>query len=190
MTTDPDLPWTVVAAQRDEAVRALKKITTISQPLSPFTCAHDALARIAELGKVEPQLHDFVSDMGSEFCTVCGQSCIGHERRVSQPDIAIFAAGSQVPTGVRSSTQPEPWDGKERRRLRIVPGAWIDRRKPTPDANDWIAWHGGECPVPDGIWFQFQWDDGSGSRIFNNASIWNWRHPSFIAYRILPGDGT
>ena len=63
MTTNPDLPWTVVAAQRDEAVRALEETLAFLRPVDngfPRNghCARsrlrEALARIRALVEKEP----------------------------------------------------------------------------------------------------------------------------------------
>ena len=62
MTTDPNLPWTVVAAQRDEAVWGLERIRDNAgrSGFSSMVAAEYHLARIAELGKAAPVSHTHV----------------------------------------------------------------------------------------------------------------------------------
>lgn len=68
----------------------------------------------------------------------------------------------------------------------------LDDAKPaTPAPGDWIEWHGGECPIADGVWFEFRFRDGELSRYArNNAPSWDWSDRGIdgdiIAYRILP----
>lgn len=40
--------------------------------------------------------------------------------------------------------------------------------------GDWIEWHGGECPVEDGLPCQIRLFDGSECNTKNSAA-WNWR---------------
>lgn len=153
MTANPKLPWTVIAEQRDEAIRWIEQLR---EHPNLRAWADAALARIAELGKGE--------------------------------------------------AQPEPWDGKTERRRnerRVADDSRMGleypfrrmgldrRRKPQPDADDWIEWHGGECPVPEGRKFQIRRRDGYETSVIKGAKIWAWGPPDkprvsdIIAYRIV-----
>lgn len=57
------------------------------------------------------------------------------------------------------------------------------------DADDWIPWEGGECPLPDGSLHEVQWKDGVASRD-DEPETWNWRCESdpIIAYRPILDD--
>lgn len=60
------------------------------------------------------------------------------------------------------------------------------------DADGWITWGGGECPVPDKlVWCKFR---GGGAIFFGrNASSLRWIHAGadrdIIAYRVVPTNG-
>ena len=74
--------------------------------------------------------------------------------------------------------------------------------EPQPDADGWIKWEGGECPVPDGVLVDVEYRDGI--RKFSlpanelvggkdrDASICFWYDEGvpndIIAYRIVEGD--
>ncbi len=80
---------------------------------------------------------------------------------------------------LRGADAAEPWAGKERRVCkRPTTGAWPERRKPQPDADGWIAWNGGECPVPDGVRFQIRMRDGAIVAGYPGPH-WDWRERSF-----------
>ena len=106
MTANPDLPWTVVAAQRDKAVQTLEKIANLEghEYMNDYKFAKmtigmigPALARIAELGKTTPapisEPHRCLGDCkGHPF------QCYGH------------------PTNCPCVWLSETWDGKTERR--------------------------------------------------------------------------
>lgn len=61
-----------------------------------------------------------------------------------------------------------------------------------PEPGEWIEWAGGECPIEDGVGFQFRFRDDSqaGDCIHHNAPTWVWSARSYdgdiVAYRVLP----
>ncbi len=64
-----------------------------------------------------------------------------------------------------------------------------------PDADDWIVWGGGECPLEDGVSHQVRYRDGVVSPISTQATWLRWWHWPFrkiskdiVAYRIVEGD--
>ena len=61
-----------------------------------------------------------------------------------------------------------------------------------PDADGWIPWAGGECPVPDKVvWLKFR--NGAALFIGRSANSLNWKHNGsrhdIIAYRVFPTNG-
>ena len=69
----------------------------------------------------------------------------------------------------------------------------LDDAKPaTPAPGEWIEWRGGECPLADGVGFQFRFRDDSQDQtsVYRDATTWTWTHRGYsgdiIAYRILP----
>jgi hypothetical protein len=63
---------------------------------------------------------------------------------------------------------------------------------PAGDADGWIAWCGGDCPVPDKlVWCKFS--GGGAIYIGRNASNLRWSHTGdyrdIIAYRVVPTHG-
>ena len=62
--------------------------------------------------------------------------------------------------------------------------------KPQPDADGWIKWEGGECPVSGDA--RVEVCSKKGSKNTARASMWQWRHLGYlgdiIAYRIVEGD--
>ena len=85
-----------------------------------------------------------------------------------------------------SAIDPEHWTGPSVEKAdRII--ANITDRPPAPDADGWIEWHGGECPVPADTLVNVQL--GTGFKpIPTRANIWNWRvktgNTRIAAYRI------
>ena len=60
-------------------------------------------------------------------------------------------------------------------------GALAERQ---PDADGWIVWGGGECPLKDGVSYQLRYRDGAVSPV----DMWvTWRK-DIVAYRIVEGD--
>jgi hypothetical protein len=60
-------------------------------------------------------------------------------------------------------------------------GALAERQ---PDADGWIVWSGGECPLKDGVSYQLRYRDGAVSPV----DMWvTWRK-DIVAYRIVEGD--
>lgn len=56
-----------------------------------------------------------------------------------------------------------------------------------PDSEGWIAWHGGECPLPDDTDHEVKFRDGSVVRD-EAPQTWDWSHDSsenIIAYRVI-----
>ena len=62
-------------------------------------------------------------------------------------------------------------------------------KQPTEPA--WIPWGGGECPLPDGVEFEFKIRDGGMSGRVKHAPMYNWGcHNSsgdIVAYRVFEG---
>lgn len=58
--------------------------------------------------------------------------------------------------------------------------------------GEWIKWAGGECPIPDGVGFQFKFRDDSqnNANVHYNATEWDWSDctadADIVAYRVLP----
>lgn len=58
--------------------------------------------------------------------------------------------------------------------------------------GEWIKWAGGECPIPDGVGFQFKFRDDSQNKenVHYNATEWDWsdcaEDADIVAYRVLP----
>lgn len=61
---------------------------------------------------------------------------------------------------------------------------------PTADADGWIEWHGGECPVPEVALVEVKYRNEKSYHIkgINAAGKWNWQHDDhngdIIAYRL------
>lgn len=60
------------------------------------------------------------------------------------------------------------------------------------DAEGWIEWGGGECPIPPGSKFQYRLRDGGTGAPLTTASAWEWRHHNspydIVAYRFAPAN--
>lgn len=63
------------------------------------------------------------------------------------------------------------------------------------DENDWIEWHGGECPVPPKtiVLVRFQFNNTLARRPrFADRYNWNWPYPesggNIVAYRVEHAD--
>lgn len=58
------------------------------------------------------------------------------------------------------------------------------------NAESWIEWGGGECPIPPGSKFQYRLRDGTTGAPLTTASAWEWHHYNspydIIAYRFGP----
>lgn len=58
---------------------------------------------------------------------------------------------------------------------------------PAPDADGWIEWHGGECPVDEGVNVDLKWSDGFEPKAAKPRSF-RWQHldshANIIAYRL------
>lgn len=58
--------------------------------------------------------------------------------------------------------------------------------------GEWIKWAGGECPIPDGVGFQFKFRDDSQNKgnVHYKATEWDWSDcaadADIVAYRVLP----
>jgi hypothetical protein len=70
-----------------------------------------------------------------------------------------------------------------------------DRRKPSPDADGWIEWRGGECPVPSGVRIEIRLRNGVTGVISDPRRLrWAYHLTSvgldndIIAYRIVEGE--
>ena len=64
--------------------------------------------------------------------------------------------------------------------------------EPQADADGWIPWSGGECPIPEGMAFDLRFRDGVtllAASSISPASEWGWNHErspyGIIAYRII-----
>jgi hypothetical protein len=44
--------------------------------------------------------------------------------------------------------------------------------------GNWIEWHGGECPLPAGTWFEYRLRSGGTGAALNNPTAWDWSHHS------------
>jgi hypothetical protein len=59
--------------------------------------------------------------------------------------------------------------------------------------SPWHKWSGGECPVTDGVWFEFKDRSGFEGGPHDNATHWMWGHNQcsgdIIAYRTWDGPG-
>ena len=61
---------------------------------------------------------------------------------------------------------------------------------PQADADGWIPWSGGECPINNGVWFWLRFRNGRQFGPDNGAALWRWDHNhlnegDIIAYRIV-----
>lgn len=60
-------------------------------------------------------------------------------------------------------------------------------QKPAADADGWIEWHGGECPVDGGKWINIRHRDGCEKEV-GKAGLFRWDHRQWvgdiIAYRL------
>ena len=64
--------------------------------------------------------------------------------------------------------------------------------EPQGDADGWIPWSGGECPIPEGMAFDLRFRDGVtllAASSISPAAEWGWNHERswyvIIAYRIV-----
>jgi hypothetical protein len=61
--------------------------------------------------------------------------------------------------------------------------------EPQPDADGWIVWNGGECPLEDGVPRKIKLRDGLVSLVHFSASDWGWKHNGsycdIVAYRVV-----
>lgn len=59
-----------------------------------------------------------------------------------------------------------------------------------PSEPAWIPWEGGECPLPDGVTFEFKRRDGLASKMINDGCF-RWKHlaqpDDILAYRVIEG---
>lgn len=60
--------------------------------------------------------------------------------------------------------------------------------EPQPDADGWIPWAGGECPLADGVWHRVRFRDGYEPAPIENPLDWRWTatglRSDIIAYRV------
>ena len=60
---------------------------------------------------------------------------------------------------------------------------------PDPDADGWIPWDGGECPVMPDNAYRVKWRDGEISSVSLNIGSWLWNHDGgpadIVAYKVL-----
>jgi hypothetical protein len=58
-----------------------------------------------------------------------------------------------------------------------------------PDADGWITWGGGECPLEDGAPHQVRFMEGSVSPVERSPFDWDWSHTGYdsdiVAYRVI-----
>ena len=61
--------------------------------------------------------------------------------------------------------------------------------EPQPDADGWIPWAGGECPLADGVWHRVRFRDGYEPAPIENPLDWRWTatglRSDIIAYRVV-----
>ena len=61
-----------------------------------------------------------------------------------------------------------------------------------PDADGWIAWNGGECPLDDGVPNRVKFRNGDVSPVDFNAPSWDWKHDAgdfdIVAYCVVEGE--
>lgn len=59
--------------------------------------------------------------------------------------------------------------------------------KTQPDADGWIPWAGGECPLADGVWHRVKFRNGDEC-LDDQASSWGWGEAAggfqIVAYRV------
>ena len=65
---------------------------------------------------------------------------------------------------------------------------------PQADADGWIPWSGGECPINNGVWFWLRFRNGRQFGPDNGAALWRWDHNhlnegDIVAYRIAKESG-
>ena len=65
---------------------------------------------------------------------------------------------------------------------------------PQADADGWIHWSGGECPINNGVWFWLRFRNGRQFGPDNGAVLWRWDHNhlnegDIVAYRIAKESG-
>jgi hypothetical protein len=96
------------------------------------------------------------------------------------PDGKLF---TDLPEGSMSST-PVPFHTPTETPLPVVPNALGD---------GWIAWGGGECPIPDvkAGGYEIRWrqqgvDASRWSRLLDAAELAGWQEGSVAAYRLIP----
>ena len=70
--------------------------------------------------------------------------------------------------------------------------AWlcgVGTKTPQPDADGWIPWAGGECPLGRGVLHQVRFRNGDGSDWSEYPDRWHWDHngsaTDLIAYRVV-----
>ena len=66
--------------------------------------------------------------------------------------------------------------------------------EPQADADGWIPWSGGECPVNNGVWFWLRFRNGHQFGPDDEAALWRWGHNhldegDIVAYRIVKESG-
>ena len=68
--------------------------------------------------------------------------------------------------------------------------------EPQDDADGWIPWSSGECPIPEGMAFDLRFRDGVtllAASSISPAAEWGWNHErswyGIIAYRITKESG-
>lgn len=110
------------------------------------------------------------------------------EKRIKNGDTGtVEADGTETPFVV--------FDKIPRQRLAVEEHRLALQSEPaTPDADGWITWAGGECPVPGDTVVETRWNDPNDRRVADRASYWKWdRDPArmgehgayIVAYRVV-----
>jgi hypothetical protein len=231
MTTNPDLPWTVIAQQRDIALKKLDIAVEALQLIAKrrgvagvawddvYGIADQALARIAALEPTpsDKSLPEMVEEVWRQ--PVCDRlpgpdrrkgerrlsnagpgrdqfNRSGADRRKPQPDADEIAWLRRVIQWCRPRLKHDPYRMSLDIKLAAGPSVALDDepqliQSSQPDADGWIEWHGGECPVPSTVIIELRLRDRTVYS--SNCPVsWCWKHRDaacdIIAYRIV-GEG-
>ena len=85
-----------------------------------------------------------------------------------------------------------PDDSASKHIAYVIAKAEAALAEPQADADGWIPWSGGECPIPEGMAFDLRFRDGVtllAASSISPAAEWGWNHErspyGIIAYRII-----
>ena len=85
-----------------------------------------------------------------------------------------------------------PDDSASKHIAYVIAKAEAALAEPQADADGWIPWSGGECPVNNGVWFWLRFRNGRQFGPDDEAAFWRWGHNhldegDIVAYRIAKG---